>query len=125
MRDKNKVFLTGRLTRDPKSNKTKSGKDVTNFSIAVSRKLKEKERTEFISIECFGVIATTCSKYLKKGRKVLAEGSLRQDKWEKDGVKHSNLVVLAEDVTFLDYPVEKQQSENLVNDNDSDSEEGF
>ena len=49
----NKIFIMGRLTRDPELRRTQSGTPVTSFSLAVDRDFKsqsgEKE-TDFIDV---------------------------------------------------------------------------
>ena len=49
----NKIFIMGRLTRDPELRRTQSGTAVTSFSLAVDRDYKsqsgEKE-TDFIDV---------------------------------------------------------------------------
>jgi len=46
----NKVFLTGRLTRDPELRSLASGKSVTQFSLATNEYPGGKERTEYHNI---------------------------------------------------------------------------
>ena len=41
----------------------------------------------------FGNYAEKMHKYLVKGQKVIVEGFLRQDKWEKEGVKKSAISI--------------------------------
>ena len=77
-----------------------SGKptSVVNFTVAVSREYVksngEKDKiTSFISCEAWDTGAEMISESLKKGDLVMIEGSLRNDSWEKDGVKHNTLKV--------------------------------
>ena len=46
----NKVFLTGRLTRDPELRSLASGKAVTQFSLATNHYAGGKERTEYHNV---------------------------------------------------------------------------
>lgn len=102
----NKVILMGNLTKDPEVRYVPSGTAVGDLTIAVNRKYKsssgdEQEETCFVNITVWGRQAETCGEYLRKGRPILVEGRLKQDRWEKDGQKHSRLGVVAERVQFL------------------------
>ncbi len=104
----NKVFLIGRLTRDPEIRFLPSGTQVTTFTLAVNRAYKTKdssewkEETYFFDIEAFGFLAERIGKQLNKGTQVLVEGSLRQDKWETpSGEKRVKVKVVAEKVNML------------------------
>lgn len=50
----NKIFLMGRLTRDPEMRHTQNGTAVASFSIAVDRDFKDKQSgekvTDFVDI---------------------------------------------------------------------------
>jgi single-strand DNA-binding protein len=61
----------------------------------------EKE-ADFFDIVAWRKLAETCANYLKKGRLVSVDGRLRSRKWEKDGIKHKAVEVLAEEISFLD-----------------------
>lgn len=62
---------------------------------------ESKEETLFIDCTIFGKQGETAEKYLDKGRSVLVEGRLQEQRWEKDGQKHSKMVVIASNVRFL------------------------
>jgi single-strand DNA-binding protein len=104
----NKVFLIGRLTRDPEIRFLPSGSQITSFSIAVNRAYKTKdsdewkEETYYIDIDTFGYLAERLGKQLSKGTQILVEGSLRQDRWEtQTGEKRSKIKVVADKVSLL------------------------
>jgi single-strand DNA-binding protein len=97
----NITLLKGNLARDPELrvvNPNGKQTSVVNFTIAVNRDYVksngEKDRiTSFINCEAWDSGAETIAESLKKGDLVMVEGSLRNDTWEKDGVKHSSLKV--------------------------------
>lgn len=97
----NITLLKGNLARDPELrvvNPNGKQTSVVNFTIAVNRDYiktnGEKDRiTSFINCEAWDSGAETIAESLKKGDLVMIEGSLRNDSWEKDGVKHSSLKV--------------------------------
>ena len=97
----NITLLKGNLARDPELRTASTGgkqTSVVNFTIAVSREYTkasgDKDKiTSFINCEAWDSGAETIAESLKKGDLVMVEGSLRNDSWEKDGVKHSTLKV--------------------------------
>lgn len=115
MTDLNNVVLLGRLVETPKLRTVgDSGFKVLDFTVAVNRSYKKKdsdswvERVSFIDCSAFGPLAERRSqaKWMVKGNPVVVQGSLSQDRWEKDGQKFSKLKVEAEDVL----PVPSQKS---------------
>ena len=102
----NKIFLMGRLTRDPELRKTASGTPVVSFSIAVDRDFKgqdgEKE-TDFIEVVAWRSTAEFVSKYFTKGRMAVVSGRLQIRDWaDKDGGKRRSAEVVADSVYFGD-----------------------
>ena len=102
----NKIFIMGRLTRDPELRRTQSGTAVTSFSLAVDRDYKsqsgEKE-TDFIDVVAWWGTAEFAAKYLDKGRMAAVTGSLQGRSWEdKDGNKRRSMEVLADRLYFAD-----------------------
>ena len=97
----NIVLLKGNLARDPELRVVGSGDkqtSVVNFTVATSREYTknngEKDKiTSFINCEAWDSGAEVIGESFKKGDLVLIEGSLRNDSWEKDGVKHNTLKV--------------------------------
>jgi single-strand DNA-binding protein len=95
----NLVILRGNLARDPEL-RTVGEKQVSvvNFTVATSREFTKANGTQdkvtsFIQCEAWDSGAETIASTLKKGDLVMVEGSLRNDSWEKDGVKHNTLKV--------------------------------
>jgi single-strand DNA-binding protein len=97
----NITLLKGNLARDPELRSVSTGGKqtaVVNFTVAVSRDYTkasgEKDKiTSFINCEAWDTGAEMIAESFKKGDLVMVEGSLRNDSWEKDGVKHSTLKV--------------------------------
>ena len=87
----NKVFLTGRVTREWEIRATSSGTTIARNSIAVDRPVRagEEKKADFINLTAFGKTAETLEKYGFKGQKMLIEGRIQTGSYEKDGVKHS------------------------------------
>ena len=101
----NQVILMGRLTRDPETRTTTSGKTITSFSLAVDRGGQE-DATDFFDVTAWEKLGELVNQYLSKGRRCLVQGRLRQDSWDdkETGKKRSKVEVVATDVTFLDGP---------------------
>lgn len=118
----NKVFLIGRLTRDPELRYTQNGKAVATFGFAVNReylsKGEKKEETCYLNMVVWGKQAEICAEYLKKGNLIFVEGSLTYRSWEtEDNEKRSVIEVRVEKFQFLEKPNieiidEKEELEN-------------
>lgn len=103
----NRVYLMGRLTRDPELRHTNSGIAVSDLGLAVNDNYRNKsgellERTCFVDAVVWGRQAETCCEFLHKGRPVLVEGRLQLDQWQTEsGEKRSKMRVSADRVQFL------------------------
>lgn len=113
MTDINSVVLVGRLTRDIDANERgfgylPTGTPKASVSLAVGRSVKRGDEwvdePSYIDVTIFGKPAESLRPYLKKGTQVGVQGSLRQDRWEKDGQKHSKVYVVADNVRLLGGP---------------------
>ena len=102
----NKIFLQGRLTRDPELRRTGSGTAVTSFSLACDRDFKSQsgdKETDFIEVVAWKNTAEFVSKYFSKGRMAVVEGRLQIRDWtDKAGSKRTTAVVVADNVYFAD-----------------------
>ena len=103
----NKIFIMGRLTRDPELRRTQTGTPVASFSLAVDRDFKDKstgERTtDFIDVVAWRQTGEFVSRYFTKGRMAVVEGRLQMRDWtDKDGNKRRTAEVVAENVYFGD-----------------------
>ena len=93
-------MLRGNLARDPELRVVGEKRTaVVNFTVATSREFTRSDGTKdkitsFIQCEAWDSGAEAVANSLKKGDLVMIEGSLRNDSWEKDGVKHSTLKVI-------------------------------
>lgn len=101
----NKVFLMGRLTRDPEFRQTTSGVAVCRFSVAIDRKFANKESGEreadFVDCEAWRNTAEFISRFFQKGNMILVEGQLRNNNYtDNNGVKHYGMKTLVDSVSF-------------------------
>ena len=105
----NKIMLIGNLGRDPELNYTPSGTAVTKFSMAVSRRWRDKQsgelrdETTWFNIVAWNQLAETCNQYLHKGSKIFLEGRMTSRKYtDKDGNERTAWEVIANDMQMLD-----------------------
>jgi len=113
MANLNKVQLIGRLTRDPEIRTFTNGGKVAKIGFAVNNRVKNQQTGQWedkpvwLDLKAFNretgrKLADLCEQYLKKGHQVYFEGHLVLEEWETDGQKRSKLVVVIEDVQFLE-----------------------
>ncbi|MDR2012372.1 MAG: single-stranded DNA-binding protein [Rhodanobacter sp.] len=104
----NKVILVGNLGADPETRYTANGGAITNIRIATSEMWKDKqtgenqERTEWHRVVLFGKLGEIAGEYLKKGRQVYIEGSLRTNKYtDKEGIERYTTDIIANEMQML------------------------
>jgi single-strand DNA-binding protein len=104
----NKVILVGNLGADPEVRYTAGGTAIASLSVATSEQWTDKqsgqkqERTEWHRVKLFGRLAEIAGEYLKKGRQVYVEGSLRTDKYtDKQGVERYSTDIIASELQML------------------------
>lgn len=108
MGDFNKVFLLGRLARDPEIRYTQNGSAIANMTVATDESFtgsdgNKVERTEWHRVTVFGKAAENCGNYLGKGSLVHVEGSLATRKWQdQNGQDRYTTEIKAQRVQFLD-----------------------
>jgi single-strand DNA-binding protein len=104
----NKVILLGNLGKDPELKYTPQGTPVAKFSLATGDRYKDKDgnwqdRTEWHNVTAWGRTAEIVGEYLKKGRQVYIEGSLRTHSWDdkQTGQKKYMTEVVVNDLVLL------------------------
>lgn len=101
----NKCYITGRLTADPSFTTATNGLSVCKFTVAVDRQYKNDEEkiADFIPVVTFKATADNCAKFIKKGSKILVEGSIQTRSYDaNDGSKRYVTEIIAQNVEFLD-----------------------
>ena len=130
----NKVILLGNLGRDPEIRSMQSGNKMASFSIATSKRWKDKTtneqkaKTSWHNIVVFGDgLVDIIEKYVKKGSKIYIEGELQTRKWQdqKGNDRYTTEIVLQgynSNLTLLDsrnstnQQIESNQDSNTDND---------
>ncbi len=105
----NKVILVGRLGKDPEIRSTPQGTTVAKFTMATDEKFTDRagekqERTEWHNIVAWGKLGEICGQYLKKGKLIYIEGSIRTDSWDdkESGQKKYRTEIVANTMKMLD-----------------------
>ena len=102
----NKVFLVGRLTRDPDLRYGSSNNAVMRTSIAVDRQFTNQSgerETDFINIVAFGNRAEVMKKYLTKGSQIAVSGRIQTGSYDgQDGKRVYTTDVIIDEFQFLD-----------------------
>ena len=101
----NKVFLIGRLTRDPELRYTSSNLPVATFSLAVNRNFtgqSGEREADFINIVVWRKQAENVKNYLTQGSQVAIDGRIQTRTYDgEDGKKRYITEVVADNVEFL------------------------
>lgn len=111
----NKIYLIGRLTKDPSLTHTKSGIASLRFTLAVNRTInsaKGEKAADFINCISWRLTAENMAKFLKKGSQVLVEGRIETGSYTaKDGTTKFTTDIIASSVQFLDSRTGSPQSQ--------------
>ena len=126
----NKIFLQGRLCKDPELRHTQSGTAVASFTLAVDRDFKDKNSgetaTDWISCTAWKGTAEFVTRYFQKGRMAIVEGRLQSRKYtDKDGNNRTAYEVVASSVYFGDSKRDSDPLDKLADDAAPVSEPSF
>ncbi len=117
----NKVFLIGRLTKDPELRYTGSNLPVATFSIAVNRNFSNangEREADFINIVVWRKQAENVKNYIGQGSQVAIDGRIQTRTYDdKDGVKRYITEVVADNVQFLDTKASREQKSSPTGNN--------
>lgn len=98
-RDFNKVIIEGRISTDVKTVEV-GDKKIANFSIAVNNFNKQNEETVSF-FNCSVFVTDKLNQLLEKGKPLLLEGYLKQDRWEKDGQKYQAVKICVQSLHLM------------------------
>lgn len=117
----NKILLMGRICKDPEVRYGNDNKAIARISLAVDRRYKDNNGnypTDFFNLVSFGKTAEFVEKYLHKGVKILVEGEIRNNNYQKDGKTVYSDQLIANSVEFC-------ESKNASADNAQADDDGF
>lgn len=126
----NKLFLMGRLTRDPEIRVTQGENALTiaSFSLAVDRRYQKngEKETDFFSCKAFGKLADFVDRYLKQGTKIVLSGRVENNNYtNKKGEKVYSVVVIAEEIEFAESKGAADKQPNVSDDGFMNIPEGI
>ncbi len=116
----NKVFLIGRLTKDPEIRVTSTGKKVASFSLAVNegKDANGQELVQFFNLSAWEKLAELIESYVKKGGRLAVVGRLQNRSWDKpDGSKGYATDVVVREMEILTSKSEAQSMSEADNSN--------
>lgn len=107
MKNFNLALIEGRLVSDPEIRYTQGGTALCKFSIANNyayyRDNELQKEVNFFDVTTWSKLAEQCNEYLKKGRRVIVNGRLRQNRWQdEEGTNHARIDIIGTQVQFLD-----------------------
>lgn len=109
----NKVFIMGRLTRDPELKRTEGGVAVTAFSVACDRDFKDKggnKVADFIDCVAWRNTAEFVAKHFAKGRMAVVEGRMQNREWkDKEGNNRRATEIQVDNIYFGDSKKEESK----------------
>ena len=102
----NQVQILGTITRDIELQYSTSGTAIAKVGIAVNKRYtsngEKKEEVSYFNCVAFSVTGENINKYFQKGSRILISGELKEDRWEKDGQKHSRVSIIIDKFDFID-----------------------
>ena len=108
----NQINLTGNLTKDWKLEHSQNGEAYAKSTLAVNY---QKDKTLFANLVAFGKMAENLVKHTKKVKKLLVQGYLEIQNYEKDGIQKSWTNVIIQNVEFLSPKNDEKQQDPVKN----------
>jgi single stranded DNA-binding protein len=107
----------GHLGRDVELRESQAGKLWCQFSLSTQRKVGNdgEKKTDWHDVVAFGWTAKGCEGW-KKGQVVYVDGTLTNNKWEKDGVVNKTSRVVADMAVRVDMSKPKQEADTELED---------
>lgn len=104
----NKVFLMGRLTRDPEVRYSQANENmcIARYTLAVDRRQRQqdgRQSADFISCVTFGKAAEFAEKYFRQGTKIAVVGRIQTGSYtNRDGQKVYTTDVAVDEQEFAE-----------------------
>lgn len=125
---KNLCLFTGNITHDIELRHTPNGKAVTEFSIAVNKRLGKdddgniKEQVSFFNMVAWEDVAERIAKFFKKGYPIEVQCEAFVDSWEDkiSGEKKSRVKF---NVRFWEFTLPSKKKDENEDDEENDDEE--
>lgn len=112
------LTAVGNLTDDPETRYTSSGVAVVAFTVAVNPKVRDKDTGKwvdgdpsFLRVQAWRDLGEHVAASLTRGDRVVVQGRMREERWEKDGERRSRWMLTADsvgaDLTFATVKISK------------------
>ena len=114
----NRVFMVGRMTRDPELRRTGSGAAVTSFTLALNRNYNsaDGQQADYISCVVWNKVAENVAQYCSKGSLVGVEGRLRSRTYDNaQGQRVYVTEVVCDSVQFLETRAQRERNQSSMN----------
>lgn len=113
-----KVFLSGRITKDPEIKCLENSNKVCNFTIAINS-TRNSDETIFVKCAVWNKMAENFEKYIKKGRQLFISGEGQLKKYtDKDGVERDSFYVICDSVDYgAGIKADNQNTELTIDEN--------
>lgn len=121
--------IIGNLGRKPEVREV-NGTNVANFSVAVTRRWKNKrgdqqESTNWYNVDAWDGLASVVETYLKKGSRVFIKGVVSARAYEKDGKPMASLQLRALSLVLLDSATDSKAQNEKQNETHEESDIPF
>lgn len=104
----NQVTLLGNVGKDPEVVKFSDGNLQATLTLATVQSYKPKDSDEWKEItdwhvlKANGSIASTIANYVRKGHKISVVGQVKNNNYEKDGVKHYGYFIKIDNLILIE-----------------------
>ena len=117
----NSVVISGRLTKDPETRVTQSGKKMLTVDIARDKVFKENKKTLYFRVVCFGQSAEFLERYAGQGDLIGVEGELDINVWtDNSNTSHKDWQIQARRVELLS----RKGKQNLESSDNAETRSG-
>ena len=110
----NKVIIGGRITADPELTTTANGQNKVSFSIAINRRINDKDYTAYPNCTAWGKTAEFISRYFHKGSSICVVGRIDTRSYEKNGEKRYVTEVVVDEAHFVDSAGERTEEKPKI-----------
>ncbi len=116
----NVVTLVGHVGGDPDVKYFESGSVKCKLTLAVNRRTRDGDQTDWFNLELWGKTAEVAANYVRKGKLIGVKGSLKFDTWvdRNTGANRSSPVIQVDKMELLGS--KRDTDPNVVNGRDTE-----
>lgn len=118
----NVVNLVGRVGGDPDVKYFESGSVKCRLTLAVDRKSRNSDQPDWFNLELWGKTAEVAANYVRKGKLIGVQGSLKIDRWSdrSTGAERTSPVIKVDRLELLGSKRDNDTSEVDSYNNDTE-----